>query len=92
MAIAREERSGQLEFTLRLDGERRGFLAYALEPGVLRIDHVEVAPALRGGGHGRALVEAAVAQAKADGRRVVPICGYAGAVIRRDPVLAASLA
>lgn len=92
MAITREGTSAALEFVLRLEDRRCGFLAYALEPGVMRIDYVEVDPRLRGGGHGRALVEAAVAYAKADGRRVVPICGYAGAVIRRDPALAATLA
>lgn len=91
MAITREGTVGALEFVLRLDGRRSGFLAYALEPGVLRIDHVEVDPRLRGGGHGKALVEAAVAYAMAEGLRVVPLCGYAGAVIRRDPGLAASL-
>lgn len=91
MAITREGAPGRLEFVLHLDGRRCGFLAYALEPGVLRIDHVEVDPRLRGGGHGRTLVEAAVSFATAEGLRVVPLCGYAGAVIRRDPALAESL-
>lgn len=91
MAITREGTAGTLELVLRLDGRRSGFLAYAIEPGVLRIDHVEVDPRLRGGGYGRQLVEAAVAHANAEGLRVVPLCGYAGAVIRRDPALAQSL-
>lgn len=92
MVIAREGAAGERGFVLRLDGRRCGVLAYALEPGVLRIDHVEVDPRLRGGGYGRRLVEAAVAYAVAEGLRVVPRCGYAGAVIRRDPALAVALA
>lgn len=92
MTIAREDRAGQLEFVLRIDGRRCGFVAYALAPGVLRIDHVEVEPSLRGGGYGRQLVEAAVAYARDESLRVVPVCGYARAVIRRDPRLAALLA
>lgn len=88
MAIEREAR----ELVLRLDDRRRGALSYSrVGADVLRIEYVEVDPALRGGGHGRTLVEAAVAMAAAEGRRVVPICGYARAVIQRDPALAASL-
>lgn len=92
MAIARVDHDGRREFVLELDGRRRGFLDYALQPGVLRIDYVEVAPDVRGGGHGKALVEAAVAFARERHLRVEPICGYARAVMQRDPALAAILA
>jgi predicted GNAT family acetyltransferase len=57
----------------------------------MRIEYVEVSPELRGTGLGRQLVEKAVDFAKASELRVVPICGYARAVITRDPVLSASL-
>ena len=58
---------------------------------MLRIDYVEVAPELRGTGLGRQLVEAAVDWARAENLKIVPICGYARAVIARDPAMSALL-
>lgn len=92
VSIEREELNGVHEFVLRVDGERLGFLEYTRpEVGVMRIEYVEVDPALRGTGMGRQLVEKAVAFAKDADLKVVPICSYARAVIQRDTNLAASL-
>ena len=74
------------EFVLRVDGDRLGGLDYTLpEAGVMRIEYVEVSPELRGTGLGRQLVAAAVDWAREGGLTIVPICGYARAVITRDP-------
>jgi predicted GNAT family acetyltransferase len=84
VTVTREDGEAQ-EFVLRIDGERMGSLDYALpEAGVLRIDYVEVAPELRGSGLGRELVQAAADWAREDNLKIVPICGYARAVIARD--------
>jgi uncharacterized protein len=92
VTIEREELNGVHEFVLRLDGERHGFLEFTRpEVGLLHIDYVEVSPELRGKGYGRQLVEKAVAFATDAKLRVVPICSYARAVIRRDPILSAAL-
>lgn len=92
VSIDREELNGVHEFVLRVDGERLGFLEFTRpDVGVMRIEYVEVDPSLRGSGLGRQLVEKAVAFAKDSSLKVVPICGYARAVIQRDAVLAASL-
>ena len=88
VTVTREEGSGAQEFVLHVDGERLGSLDFDRpEAGVLRIDYVEVAPELRGTGLGRQLVEAAVDWARAENMRIVPICGYARAVIARDPAM-----
>jgi hypothetical protein len=88
VTIERIEREGLLEFVLHVDGQHCGFLEYTLpEPGVMRIEYVEVLPALRGSGLGRQLVQHAVAFARHEGRRVIPICSYARAVIQSDPRL-----
>jgi uncharacterized protein len=88
VTIEREEVDGVHEFVLRIDGDRLGFLEYTRpDAGVMHIDYVEVAPELRGAGFGRQLVEKAVAFARENRLRVVPMCSYARAVITRDPSL-----
>lgn len=91
VSIEREELNGVHEFVLRINGERLGFLEFTRpDAGMMRIEYVEVDPELRGSGVARQLVEKAVAFAKENQLRVVPICGYARSVIERDPVLSAS--
>lgn len=92
VSISREELNGVHEFVLRIDGERLGFLEFTRpEVGVLRIEYVEVSPDLRGTGLGRQLVAKAVEFARDAKLRVVPICGYARAVITRDPAMAETM-
>ncbi|HJU43336.1 MAG TPA: GNAT family N-acetyltransferase, partial [Vicinamibacterales bacterium] len=75
-----------------INGERHGYLEFTRpEVGLMRIEYVEVSPALRGTGLGRQLVEKAVDFAKDAQLRVVPICSYARAVITRDPAMSTTL-
>lgn len=88
VSIDREELNGVHEFVLRIDGERLGFLEFTRpEVGLMRIEYVEVSPELRGKGFGRQLVAKAIDFASDAQLRVVPICGYARAVIQRDPAM-----
>ena len=92
LTIEREELNGTHEFVLRIDGERFGFLEFTRpDVGVMCIEHVEVAPHLRGAKLGQQLVRKAVAFATDAKLRVVPICSYARAVIQRDPALTPAL-
>jgi hypothetical protein len=91
VTIEREELNGAHEFVLRIDGERSGFLEFTRpEVGVMRIEYVEVLSELRGAGLGKQLVQKAIAFAKENTLRVVPICSYARAVIQRDPAMSAA--
>jgi predicted GNAT family acetyltransferase len=47
--------------------------------------HTEVPDALQGRGIGSELVEGVLAQARADRRRVVPVCGFVKSFIERHP-------
>ena len=92
ISIEREELNGVHEFVLRVDGERLGYLEFTRpEVGVMRIEYVEVSPGLRGTGLGRQLVAKAIDFAKEAKLRVVPICGYARAVISRDPAMSVTM-
>ena len=59
------------------------FADYRREPGRLVIPHVEAPVALRGTGAAGRLMEGVLAMARGEGLKVVPLCGYAAAYIRR---------
>lgn len=49
------------------------------------IDHTEVPGAFRGQGVGVALVERAVEDARAAGKKIIPLCPFAASQFRRHP-------
>lgn len=56
---------------------------YRLRPGVMVLPHTLVPAALQGRGIAAALVEAALAHARAEGLRVDPVCSYVAVHLRR---------
>jgi predicted GNAT family acetyltransferase len=70
-----EGRLAELTFTAGEDGK------------VVVLDHTEVSPTLRGQGIAKKLVEAAVAWARRENVRIVPVCPFAKAVFEREPSL-----
>ena len=56
---------------------------YRRGAGHLIIDHVEAPLALRGTGAAGRLMEAVAAEARRAGRKIIPLCGYAAAWLRR---------
>ncbi len=61
------------------------FADYSLQGGRMVIPHVEADPALRGKGTAGRLMEGVLDSARRQGLKVVPLCGYAAAYIRRHP-------
>lgn len=49
------------------------------------IKHTEVVPAEEGKGYGSALVRSLLEHIRAEGKKVIPICPYAAAYIRKHP-------
>ena len=64
-------------------GEALAF--YRLADGVMTITHTEVPGALRGRGIGSQLVRGVLEQARAQGWKVVPACGFVRATMARHP-------
>jgi hypothetical protein len=69
-------------FELDIDG-RIVFADYRRRGATLVIPHVEAPPPLRGTGAAGRLMRGVMEIARAEGAKVVPLCGYAAAWIRR---------
>lgn len=78
-------------FELEVDG-RIVFANYRRAGGRLAITHVEAPPPLRGTGAAGRLMEGVMEQARAEGVKVTPLCGYAAAWLRRHKAYADLLA
>ena len=85
MQIEREEGETKGRYVLRIDGAAAELTYSRLGALQIIVDHTEVPDALRGQGAGAALVLRAVEDARAEGRRIVPLCPFARAQFARHP-------
>lgn len=60
-------------------------MTYRKRDGVMSIDHTGVPPEFGGRGIAAKLVNAAIADARAEGFKIEPICSYVVAQFRRHP-------
>lgn len=67
-------------------------LDYSLHNGVMTIRYTGVPPSVGGRGIAAELTRTALDSARAQGWKVVPVCSYAAAFIRRNPEYADLLA
>ncbi len=84
MTPAIEHLPEQGRFQTTVDGHD-GVAEYRLARGVMLMTHTEVHPALQGRGVAAALVDAALAHARANGLKVNPLCSYVRAYMQRHP-------
>jgi predicted GNAT family acetyltransferase len=73
-------------FVMERDGKRLAEMTYTTA-GTERviIDHTNVDDALRGTGAGKKLVEAAVQWARAEKKKILPLCPFAKSVFDKTP-------
>jgi len=69
------------------DGKVIGEIRYRREPGAVALVHTEVDPAREGQGLANMLVEGAVDDLRRRGLRLIPVCPYVRAWLRRHPEL-----
>jgi len=72
------------QYELEIDGETV-FARYRKAGDVLTILWVEAPPTLRGSGAAGRLLKRLGQEAAANNWRIVPVCGYAAAWLRRSP-------
>ena len=82
VTVTHQPAAGRFEAVV--DG-RLALCAYQRVDDVLHLTHTEVPRALEGRGIAAALVEAALAWARAEGLRVRPACSYVATYMRRHP-------
>ena len=73
-------------FAFDIDGKRLAEMAYSVAgDGIIIIEHTDVNSALRGTGAGKMLLAALVEWARAEGKKVIPICPFAKSVFEKTP-------
>jgi predicted GNAT family acetyltransferase len=72
-------------YELWLGTTRAGFLQYRAKPGTLLLIHTQVDPAFAGRRLGERLVADTLADLRARGLKLVPLCPFVRAYLRRHP-------
>ncbi|WP_092506992.1 GNAT family N-acetyltransferase [Agrococcus jejuensis] len=75
----------QGRFELRVGGELVSFVDYADHDGRRAFPHTQTYPEFGGRGYGTQVVRAALDEAVAAGRSVVPSCPFVRAVVQQHP-------
>lgn len=83
LTIEREENTNRGRYFIRLDGGEAEMTYTRQEENTIVIDHTYVPEALRGQSIGEALVRRAVADARTEGRSIIPVCPFVKVQISR---------
>jgi predicted GNAT family acetyltransferase len=83
--IALEEGDSKGRYVYRSDDGEAEMTFSKAGAHLVIIDHTEVPGAFRGQGVGQALVARAVADFRAAGKKVLPLCPFAASQFRRHP-------
>jgi uncharacterized protein len=75
----------ELRYEILRGGELVGEIRYRSEPGVIVLVHTDVAPSAEGQGIGTRLVAGALDDIRSRGLRLVPVCPFVAAYLRRHP-------
>jgi predicted GNAT family acetyltransferase len=83
-AVVREDPDNH-RYVLELDGEVVGLAVYHLRGGRYIFVHTEIQPGHGGEGLGSTLARRALDDVRAKGAKIVPLCPFISAFIRRHP-------
>ena len=85
LTIEREDTGSKGRYVYRAGGREAEMTFSKAGVRQIIIDHTEVPDAFRGQGIGLHLVERAVADARSEGKTIIPLCPFAAAQFRRHP-------
>lgn len=74
----------EARYELEVDGEA-AIAAYHPRGGAIAFTHTQVPPTLEGRGIASRLIKGALADVRAQGLKVVPLCSFVAAYIERHP-------
>lgn len=84
--IEREQSGNRGRYVVKLDDGAEAEMTFReTSPDTLTFDHTYVPPLHRGGAIALDLVEHGIADARAAGKKVVPLCSYVALQFRRHP-------
>ena len=83
--IAREVTETKGRYVIRQDGQEAELTYSIASPALVIADHTGVPDDFRGSGAGLALVKRLVADARAEGFKIMPLCPFVNAQRRRHP-------
>ncbi len=83
--IIREVSGSKGRYILREAGAEAELTYSIMSPGMIIADHTGVPDAMRGTGAGKKLVERLVADARAEGVKIVPLCPFVRSQATRHP-------
>ena len=73
-------------FAFESEGKRLAEMTYSVAgDGMVIIEHTDVNSALRGTGAGKKLLAALIDWARAEGKKVIPLCPFAKSVFEKTP-------
>jgi hypothetical protein len=85
LPISRDEGASKGRYTVQVEGVEAEMTYSRAGERLVIIDHTGVPDALRGRHIGEALVQRGVEDARAEGRKIIPLCPFAKALISRHP-------
>lgn len=85
MEIKQEDNGQKGKFYVDIDGKLEAEMTYTYAgKGKIIIDHTEVSEKLKGQGVGLKVLDAAVAFIRKNSLKVIPLCPFANAVIKKN--------
>ena len=72
-------------YEIELDGVVAGFTVYYVEQGRFVFPHTIIEPQFEGHGLGQRLIRGALDDMRARGEKIVPLCAFVSAFIRKHP-------
>jgi predicted GNAT family acetyltransferase len=85
VSTAVADNASALEYEITIDGEPAGLIRYTRDGDVITLVHTEVEPKFEGHGVGSTLIQGALDDIRAHGRRVRPVCPFVRAYLERHP-------